>query len=201
MMAMPKHVLCAYDQALCHSVYGSCAGMQRQGLTAKEACNNFWIADYRGLITSEREDLTDTVAPFARSPGAGDTDGEALADVVRRVREAGAAAAAPVLSKFKADNKCIRSDLPQLMLQRSDDCLLQWRAGQADSAHRALRRWSAVHPGDSDGAPCWCDCNDRSCAGVDWCTLACQTCQQYEGQTCIACRKWGRTTSGQSFSR
>jgi Malic enzyme, NAD binding domain len=72
---------------------GRRAGMQRQGLTAKEACDNFWIADYRGLITSEREDLSDTVAPFARSPGAGDTDGEALADIVRRVRAAGFAAA------------------------------------------------------------------------------------------------------------
>ena len=96
MMAMSKMCCAPTIKALCHSGCGSCAGMQRQGLTAKEACNNFWIADYRGLITSEREDLTDTVAPFARSPGAGDTDGEALADVVRRVRAAGAAAADPL---------------------------------------------------------------------------------------------------------
>ena len=90
-LAVPKHqsrldVHLQLEQARCHSVVDTCAGMQRQGLTAKEACDNFWIADYRGLITSEREDLTDTVAPFARSPNAGDIDGEALADVVRRVR-------------------------------------------------------------------------------------------------------------------
>lgn len=60
--------------------------MQRQGASAGEACDNFWIADYRGLITAERQDLSDTVAPFARQPGGGDSEGEALADIVRRVR-------------------------------------------------------------------------------------------------------------------
>jgi Malic enzyme, NAD binding domain len=63
----------------------TCAGMQRQGLTADEACKNFWIADYNGLITVEREDLSGAVAPFARLPDAGDSEGEALADIVRRV--------------------------------------------------------------------------------------------------------------------
>jgi Malic enzyme, NAD binding domain len=61
------------------------AGMQRQGLTADEACKNFWIADYRGLITAQREELSDAVAPFARTSGTGDKEGEALADLVRRV--------------------------------------------------------------------------------------------------------------------
>lgn len=61
-------------------------GMQRQGATEREACDNFWVADYRGLVTAERADLSETVAPFARQPGGGDTEGEALADVVRRVR-------------------------------------------------------------------------------------------------------------------
>lgn len=59
--------------------------MQRQGATAADACDNFWIADYRGLITAERQDLSDTVAPFARRGGGGDTEGEALAEIVRRV--------------------------------------------------------------------------------------------------------------------
>lgn len=63
--------------------------MQRQGATEREACDNFWVADYRGLVTSKRADLSDTVAPFARQqPGGGDTEGEALADVVHRVRNA-----------------------------------------------------------------------------------------------------------------
>lgn len=63
-----------------------CTGMQRQGATAAEACGNFWIADYQGLITADRQNLSDTVAPFARHGGGGDTEGEALADIVRRVR-------------------------------------------------------------------------------------------------------------------
>ena len=40
----------------------------------------------RGLVTAERDDLSDTVAPFARPAGGGDPEGEALPDIVRRVR-------------------------------------------------------------------------------------------------------------------
>jgi len=41
-------------------------GMQRQGATEREACDNFWVADYRGLVTAERVDLSDTVAIFKK---------------------------------------------------------------------------------------------------------------------------------------
>ena len=83
--SLPPSCDTAESRAVCNEMSASCAGMQRQGSSADEACKNFWIADYNGLITVEREDLSDAVAPFARSPGAGDSEGEALADIVRRV--------------------------------------------------------------------------------------------------------------------
>lgn len=59
--------------------------MQKQGATHEEATSNFWINDAEGLITSGRADLPDNVKPFARRPGDGDTEGEALLQVVKRV--------------------------------------------------------------------------------------------------------------------
>ena len=48
------------------------AGMKKQGATDREACDHFWVTDYRGLVTSERADLTPAVAPFARKLGDGE---------------------------------------------------------------------------------------------------------------------------------
>lgn len=69
---------------------GRVAGMQKQGATEEEANGNFWIVDYRGLVTSERPGLSGNVRPFARECGGDGTlaEGEPLADVVRRVTPA-----------------------------------------------------------------------------------------------------------------
>lgn len=56
-----------------------------QGLTEQEARSRFWILDAEGLITKSRQGLTPVVEPFARL---GETDGEALEDVINRVNYA-----------------------------------------------------------------------------------------------------------------
>ncbi len=53
-----------------------------QGLTEAQARERFWILDADGLITKSRQGLTAVVEPFARL---GETDGEGLLDVVKRV--------------------------------------------------------------------------------------------------------------------
>ena len=57
---------------MCTPSYVAAAGMKKQGATDREACDHFWVTDYRGLVTSERADLTPAVAPFARKHGNGE---------------------------------------------------------------------------------------------------------------------------------
>lgn len=59
-------------------------GMQKQGASQEEAKENFWIVDYRGLVTTERPGLEGNVTPFARSSA--EDEGEALEAVVKRVK-------------------------------------------------------------------------------------------------------------------
>jgi len=78
-------------------------GMQKQGATEEEANRNFWIVDYRGLVTTERAGLGDNVRPFARECGGDGTlaEGEPLADVVRRIKPSiiiGLAGAGPLFT-------------------------------------------------------------------------------------------------------
>lgn len=59
------------------------AGMQKQGASQAEARANFWMVDYRGLVTAERPGLEGNISPFARTSA--EDEGEPLEAVVRRV--------------------------------------------------------------------------------------------------------------------
>lgn len=57
--------------------------MQKQGASNDKAKANFWLVDYRGLVTSERPGLEANASPFART--CVEAEGEPLEAVVRRV--------------------------------------------------------------------------------------------------------------------
>lgn len=59
-------------------------GMQKQGASPAAANANFWLVDYRGLVTEQRPGLQGTVATFAR--GSSEDEGEPLEAVIKRVK-------------------------------------------------------------------------------------------------------------------
>ncbi|KAK9792672.1 hypothetical protein WJX73_006593 [Symbiochloris irregularis] len=57
----------------------------KHGQREQEARSQFWVLDAKGLITSERTDLTAVVQPFARQDEES-SEGETLLEVVKRVK-------------------------------------------------------------------------------------------------------------------
>jgi len=61
-------------------------GMQKHGLSEEQARENIWVLDREGLVTLEREGLTDTVKRYARPSVGTFKEGMTLIEVVKQAK-------------------------------------------------------------------------------------------------------------------